>query len=75
MRTIYRGSRVPRTDPASYEAAVLRQRHGAICTHDWTIEAIRLNPTLDNAARDALQKAGQARCRAAQLAALAAEAE
>jgi hypothetical protein len=56
----------------AYEAAVLRQGHGAICTHDWTLDAVRLDPSLDNAARAAVQEAGQAACRAAQIAAYAA---
>jgi hypothetical protein len=76
MRTYYRGTRSRSTNDervTAYEAAVLRQGHGAICTHDWTIEAIRLNPSLDNAARGAVQEAGQKACKAAQLAALAAD--
>jgi hypothetical protein len=68
MRTYYRGSRVQRTDPAAREAAVLRQEHGAICTHDHVTPALRLNPRLDNAARDEIQKAGQAACKVRQLA-------
>jgi len=74
MRTIYRGTRSRSTNDervTAYEAAVLRQGHGAICTHNWTLDAVRLDPSLDNAARDAVQEAGQKACRAAQLAAQA----
>jgi hypothetical protein len=79
MRTYpYRGSRSTTTADervTAYEAAVLRQGHGAICTHDWTLDAVRLEPSLDNAQRAAVQAAGQAACKARQLAALAASAK
>jgi len=76
MRTYFRPNRLQRRSEesiAAYEAAVLSQGHGAICVHDHTAGIDRRDRTIDNAARDELQKAGQARCRAAQEATLAAD--
>jgi hypothetical protein len=57
----------------AYEAAVLRQGHGAICTHDHTADLDRR--TTSQADLNAAQEAGQKACKAAQLAALEAKVE
>jgi hypothetical protein len=88
LRTYYRAGRILAGRARStndervtaYEAAVLpaqlRAGREPLCTHDWTLDAVRRDPTLDNAARAAVQAAGQAACRAAQkLADLAAKAK
>jgi hypothetical protein len=83
MRTTsYRGSRSPKDREeriVAYERATIASRLRAglepLCTHDHVAPAVRLDPTLDNAARAAIQGSGQKACRLAQAAAMAAEAE
>ena len=80
MRTYFRPNRIPKQsndECVAYERAVigaqLRAGQPPLCVHDHVAEAVRRDPALDNAARDEIQKAGQARCRAAQIAALEAD--
>ena len=73
MRTTTFRPAVTRTSnewATSFEANVLRQGHGAICVHNFTIGIDRRDRTID---RNAVQVARQKACRDAQEAALAAD--
>jgi hypothetical protein len=54
-------------------ASRVRQGLEPICAHDHVAAAVRLDPSLDNAARDAVQQAGIAACQARQIAAYVAD--
>jgi hypothetical protein len=54
-------------------ASRMRQGLPPICAHDHVAAAVRLEPSLDNAARDRAQQAGIKACQARQIEAYAAE--
>jgi hypothetical protein len=79
MRTYYRGSRATRPSDewaSSFEAHTIASRLRAgldpLCAHNFVTDAVHRDRTLDN---NAVQAAGQAACKAAQLADLAAKAK